>query len=477
MLPKKLAFVDIETTGTRYQYDRVIEIGIIRVEDNKIVQQYNQLLNPQCHLPPEITLLTGITAKDLENKPTFQEIKNTIFELLDECIFVAHNARFDYSFLKYEFAREEIKFAPKQCCTVKLSRYLFPTHSHHNLDAVMQRLNLVCKNRHRAYEDAHLLYQFYNKVQTMFSLETLEKALGAAMKKPSLPMKLKHEDLEVLPEEPGVYIFYSANDIPLYVGKSKNIKERVLSHFSADIRNNKEMKISQQIERIETIVTAGELGALFLEAKLVKKLLPLYNHQLRKQNELIALMSQTDKNNYPTILMQTITTIDPNELENFVGFFRSKRQAKDYLARMVKEYSLCDKLLGIEKTNSSCFSYRLDICKGACIGKEPAIKYNMRFLQAFSEIKVKPWPFKGPIIIEEYNPLNKKKEHFIIDKWCYIGSIKYTEDATNEQLSQDISFDLDIYKILRGFFRNPNNIKQVKTIKNTSLWTSNLSAS
>jgi len=484
MLPAKLAFVDIETSGMRSQFDRVIEIGIVRVENNQVVQTYNQLINPETHLPPEITYLTGITGKDLEGKPTFQEVKQNIFDIIEDCVFVAHNVRFDYGFLKHEFSRHNMQFSPKQCCTVKLSRKLFPTERHHNLDAVMQRLQLVCETRHRAFDDAHLLYQFYKKIQTMFPLETIETAVNIVMKKPSLPTKLQIEDLNQLPEQPGVYIFYGSDEpketngkntinnkaglIPLYVGKSKNIKDRVLSHFSSDIRNGTEMKITQQIERIETITTAGELGALFVEAKLVKKLLPLYNRQLRRQSELIALMSDTDVYGYPTAHIETLKTIDPNNLSSFLGFFRSRRQAKDYLGRMVKEYQLCEKLLGIEKTQTSCFSYRLGICKGACIQKEPSLKYMIRFIQAFSRMKVKPWPFPGPIAIEEYNPLSDKKEYFVVDKWCYIGSVKYNEDLENdlqadkqENFQQDIKFDLDTYKILRRFLNNPNNSKQV----------------
>ncbi len=498
MLPSKIAFVDLETTGARFQFDRVIEVGIVRVENNQIVKTFNQLLNPQRHLPPEITHLTGITAQDLERKPTFQDVKQQVFDLIDGCLFVAHNARFDYGFLKYEFSLEHIQFSPKQCCTVKLSRHLFPTHRHHNLDAVMRRLQLVCENRHRALDDAHLLYQFYTKIQTMFPQNVMETAIDIVMKKPSLPPKLKMEDIDILPEQPGVYIFYGSDErsdgdrlrakrdrggkdetkktnyklqitnntaqIPLYIGKSKNIKDRVLSHFSADIHNSAEMKIAQQIERIETIVTAGELGALFVESQLIKTMLPIYNRMLRQQRELVALTSATDAFGYPTVKMKILETIDPNLLPSFIGFFRSRKQAKDYLARMVKEYQLCDKLLGIEKTNTGCFSYRLGICKGACVQKEPALKYMIRFLSAFSSLKIKPWPFRGPIAIEEYNPVSEKKEYFIVDKWCYIGSVLFSGDLSNESLKRDIHFDLDTYKILTRFLKNPQNREKIKVL-------------
>ncbi len=464
MLPAKLAFVDLETTGTRFPYDRVIEIGIVRVENNEIVETYNQLLNPQRYLPPEIELLTGITSKDLDNQPTFHDVKDKVYELLKDAVFCAHNARFDYGFIKHEFNREELPFTAKQCCTVKLSRNLFPDERHHNLDAVMNRMQLSCDHRHRAYSDAFLIYQFYQKVQYLFPTERFVSALKVAMNRPSLPSQLKQTDVDNLPELPGVYIFYGQENIPLYVGKSKNIHERVLSHFNADIRSSTEMQMSQQVKNIETITTAGELGALFTESKLIKKLLPLYNRQLRRQTELIGLYRETDSNGYPIVALKTLTKLEPSGLERFIGFFRSRRQAKNYLARMVKEYNLCEKLLGLEKTPGSCFAHRLGICKGACMKKESVVKYLLRFTTAFSGLKVKPWPFNGPIAIEEKNLFTNKLEYFLVDKWCYFGDVHVDEHGNVKDVIKDVEFDLDVYNILRRFFNEEKNLSSIKLL-------------
>src|SRR5437868_4812001 len=168
MLPKKLAFVDIETTGGRSFYDRVLEIGILRVEENQIVKTFHSLINPQAYIPPEITLLTGITARDIENAPTFRQIKDEILETLTDCIFVAHNVRFDYGFLKNEFQRENISFKSKHFCTVRLSQILYPMHRHHNLNAIIERFNFHCEQRHRALDDAQILFEFYKKIQEQF---------------------------------------------------------------------------------------------------------------------------------------------------------------------------------------------------------------------------------------------------------------------------------------------------------------------
>lgn len=491
-LPNKLAFVDIETTGMRSAYDRIIEIGILRVEDNELVQTFHSLINPQTYIPREITNLTGITGQDLENAPTFRAVKDEIIEILADCTFVAHNVRFDYGFLKHELMRENIAYNAKHFCTVRLSRILYPSWSRHNLDALIEHCNIACESRHRAFDDAKVLYEFYNHIQKTLPPEQVLEALTKTMKRPSLPVKLPFEELEKLPDKPGVYVFYGPDDtaveqmklgdanvspikpetpiesgktknlIPLYVGKSINIRNRVLSHFSADIASPTEMKISQQIESIETFTTAGELGALFLESRMIKEMLPLYNKRSRIKHELIALRSRTTKQGYKECYMEPITTIAPDHLENFLGFFRSRRQAKAFLADKAKEFQLCEKLLGLEKTPTACFAYRLSRCKGACALREKPEVYNLRFETSMIGSKILPWPFSGAITIEE-EALDGKKEYFIIDNWCYVGNVTVdSEGFVKDNLLQNITFDLDMYKILKQYIKSPKNKRKIK---------------
>lgn len=474
MLPDKLAFVDIETTGTSARFGRIIEIGIIRVEEGIITKTYQTLLNPQTHLPPEIEMLTGITQKDLEDKPTFREVKKDILEILVDSVFVAHNVRFDYSFLKHEFGREQIDFRLKHFCTVRLSRALYPKERHHNLDALIERFNLKCENRHRAFDDARILWDFYQKAKKDATDETFNDALSIALRRPNIPTNLTEDVLDNLPEQPGVYIFYGENGMPLYVGKSIDIKDRVLSHFSQDLHSLREMNIASQITSIETIPTAGELGALFLESQLIKKLLPLYNRMLRNKRELIGLMKETDDKGYNTIRFESFDRIPVEKLDSFLGFFRSKKETKTFLSDINKEYSLCEKLLGIEKTTAACFGYRLGRCKGACIGKEASLFYNLRFTSAFYKTKIKPWPYDGPILISETNELTGNDEHFLIDKWCYLGNVKIPDsDFSNNFDSLELCnsdsnyvFDLDMYRILLRFLNKQENYNKVKALRN-----------
>jgi len=483
MLPNKIAFVDIETTGMRSSHDRIIEIGILRVENNQLVNTFQSLINPQAYLPKEITGLTGITAKELENAPTFRSIKDEVREILEDCTFVAHNVRFDYGFIKNEFLRENFTYSAKHFCTVRLSRLLFPQWQRHNLDALIQNCNIECQSRHRAFDDAQVLFHFYNHLQKTLSPEELEQALAKTLKKPSLPIKLPPEELDKLPDRPGVYIFYGADDrkdqefaktkfqtknlIPLYVGKSVNIRNRVLSHFSSDIASATEMKISQQIESIETITTAGELGALFLESQMIKELLPIYNKISRVKHELIALKSKMNEHKYLECYIEPITTITPNDLPHFLGFSRSRRQAKAMLADLAKNFTLCEKLLGLENTKAACFAHRLKRCNGACVNLEKPEIYNLRFITAFSDLKILPWPFAGAIAINE-SEVSGKTEYFIIDNWCYIGKVTVdSEGNMKDTISKHVAFDLDMYKILKQYIKNPANRKKISNLPST----------
>ncbi len=467
MLPTTLAFVDIETSGTSLTHDSIIEIGILRVENEKIVKKFQSLIQPQTFVSPFIQEMTGITTSMLEKAPSFSEVRKEVFALLQDAVFVAHNARFDYGFLRNHFKRHELSFSAKQLCTVKLSRHLFPRWPRHNLDSVIEHFDLTCKKRHRAYDDAKVLWDFYKKLLQQEEPEKIEKAIHFAMKRPSLPLGISEDSLDDLPETSGVYLFYGEEENPLYIGKSKNIRDRVLSHFSGDLVSGVEMKITQQIKRIETIPTAGELGALLLESSLIKQLQPLYNRMLRYKQKLLVL-KQTELNGYSSVILQTVDHIDINELDTILGVFKSQKQAKNILSTLAKAKQLCPKLLGLEKTKKSCFAYQLEQCKGACIGKERPLFYNTRFLEAFSHQKFKTWPFKGPIRIKEKNLLTEKEEVFVIDKWCLLGSMKDEGELSTDYELQATNylFDVDTYKILSRFLLSNDNTAHVTNLPN-----------
>lgn len=469
-LPENLTFVDIETTGGSIIADRVIEIGILQVRKNKLLTTYQTFLNPDRPLPDEIQLLTGITPADLEKAPSFFDIKDELFDHFDDSVFVAHNARFDYGFLKQEFLRYGIKFIPKQLCTVKLSRLLFPEHKHHNLDSIIERFQFTIGNRHRALSDAKILWEFYQKVQGLFPTERFIQTVSHILKKPNIPPQLKNFNLSGIPESPGVYIFYGKSGQPLYVGKSKNIRERVFNHFSLSAGNSLEMKIYTQVESIDFIETAGELGALLKESEMIKKLMPLYNKMLRNKEKL-TVARKTETDGIFSIKLEESDFINPNLLEEIMGIYKTKRAAREALVNIAKEFNLCDRFLGLEKTNSSCFNFKLGKCSGICVGKEKPIKYNLRFIEAFLNSKIKPWPYKGPIIIKEVSEAGEKEEQFLIDNWCVVQR----EEGETENL-EGLKFDYDIYKILKRFLYRSSPFSLLPAIDGNSSGIINASA-
>jgi DNA polymerase-3 subunit epsilon len=230
----KLAFVDIETTGSSPQMDRVIEVGVLRVENNRLIKKYSALVDPGCSISPFITNITGITDKDVASAPSFHQIADELFALLQGCTFVAHNVRFDYGFLKTEFDRAGLDFEADHFCTAKLSRQLYPRFKRHNLDSIMDRHDIACKNRHRAFDDAQVLWEFYKKVKKNFKKEKLDAALAGISRCPSWPAGIPKEEIQRLPNTPGVYVFYGESQAPLYVGKSVN---RTTSKVHRSFRN------------------------------------------------------------------------------------------------------------------------------------------------------------------------------------------------------------------------------------------------
>lgn len=467
MLPTKFAFVDLETTGTSVKRDRIIEIAIIRTENNKLVDSYHTLINPNIRVSSYIEDLTGISKYDILLAPSFRQVSFNIQNALEDYIFVSHNARFDYAFLRNEFSRLEKKFSKKQLCTVKLSRYLFPRYRRHDLDSIIKRHNICCKKRHRAYDDAKAIWDFFQLIQVKFDNNVLSKAISYVLKKPSIPININEKELDAIPESPGVYLFYSSDNTPLYIGKSKNVRERVLSHFSNDSYTSKEMHICQQIERIETVKTSGELGALFLEATLIKKLQPIYNRKLRNRKKFFVLKNAKNKHGYDTAILEIVNNIDVSEIETVLGVFRSKRQSVDFLVSIARKNNLCDKILGLQNTNKACFGYHLGRCFGACIRKESPLFYNARFSLAFSSEKIKTWPYKGPIILEEKNYLENTSEAFLIDRWCLLGKLKINEANQDFDITKDeYFFDYDIYKIIRSYLSKKNSLK-IKTLLQT----------
>lgn len=286
ILDAPLAIVDLETTGAHPVHDRITEIAVIEVDGGEVRAEWNTLVDPQTSIPHAIQALTGITNAMVAGAPTFAALAEDLFQRLEGRVVVAHNARFDYGFLKQEFERRGLNYNARTLCTVRLSRKLYPEHARHNLDALISRHGIVCQARHRALGDARVLREFLAIATREHGLEAVATAARAIAKQPSLPAAIERSVIDAIPDAPGVYVFHGENGTPLYVGKSMTLRTRILAHFSDDVRSVRQRQIAREVRTIETIRTCGELGAHLKEAERVKALLPAFNRRPRRDSGL-----------------------------------------------------------------------------------------------------------------------------------------------------------------------------------------------
>ncbi len=447
----KLVFLDLETTGTNPVADRITEIGLVEVDASGKAVHWSSLVNPEVPIPSFIQGLTGISNAMVKDAPTFAELAPALHDRLQGALFIAHNARFDYGFLRNAFSEAGLPFKADVLCTVKLSRALYPGERKHNLDSLIERHALKADARHRALADADLLWQLWQKLKATLPAETLGAALQSLLQRPSLPSHLPTDALDAIPDTPGVYLFYGENDMPLYVGKSVRLRQRVLSHFNSDHKLYKDMRLSQQLHRIEVRQTAGEIGALLLEAQLVKDLQPVHNRLLRRQGDLCAWRLKEDDKGHTLPVLTFASEQDFGRADRLYGLFSSKRKAEAALRELAEAHQLCLLQLGLEGRVGSgkpCFNWQLKRCKGVCIGKEAESFHRARLEGALANLHVKVWPWPGAVGLVERD--GDRSDVHVVNNWCYLGTARSDDELWTllEQQPSRPAFDLDTYKIL-----------------------------
>ncbi len=448
---EKLVFIDLETTGTNPVADRITEVGLVEVDASGKATHWSSLVNPEVPIPSFIQGLTGISNAMVKDAPTFAELAPALHDRLQGALFIAHNARFDYGFLRNAFSQTGLPYKADVLCTVKLSRALYPTERKHNLDSLIERHALKADARHRALADADLLWQLWQKLNATLPAATFGAALQSLLQRPSLPSHLPSDALDEIPDTPGVYLFYGENDMPLYVGKSVRLRQRVLSHFNSDHKLYKDMRLSQQLHRIEVRETAGEIGALLLEAQLVKDLQPVHNRQLRRQGDLCAWRLKEDDKGHTLPVLTFASEQDFGRADRLYGLFSTKRKAEAALRELAELHQLCLVQLGLEGrvgNGKPCFNWQLKRCKGVCIGKEAESFHRARLESALANLHVKVWPWPGSVGLIE--TAGERTDIHVVNNWCYLGTARSDDELWTllEQLPTRPAFDLDTYKIL-----------------------------
>jgi len=224
--------IDIETTGGSAKSSKIIEVAIVTFDGDSIVDSYSTLINPQRHIPPFITSLTGITNEMVESSPTFEEVADTILDKTRDKIFVAHNVNFDYGFIKNEFNKLNIKFDRKKLCTVRLAKKIIPGFRSYSLGTLTNELGITINDRHRALGDAEATAKVLEILIKKDVNRFIEYSLKKNSREATLPPNLSKEVFDQLPEKAGVYYFHNKKRTVVYVGKAKNIMDMLMKQTS-----------------------------------------------------------------------------------------------------------------------------------------------------------------------------------------------------------------------------------------------------
>lgn len=367
------AIVDIETTGGYAENHRVTEVAIIHHDGMQITHRYQTLINPGRRVPLFITGLTGITNEMVREAPLFEDVAEELYEQLKEKVFVAHNAHFDYGFLRSEFEQAGIQWSARKLCTVKLSRKIFPGLDSYSLGRLAESLGITIEDRHRAGGDAEATARIFDLLLKRDDQGVIAKALKRGSGDAILPPNLRKEDVDRLPDQPGVYYFLDARGQVIYVGKAINLRKRIHGHFTGDAAEWNRSNIRNEIHGIRYELTGNELVALILEAQEIRTLWPKYNLAQKVRLEPWGIFDYYDRNGYRRFVVNAVARNTKPLLT-----FANKSAAWSSLWSKVKEFDLCPKLSGLQTAKGKCFAHQSGSCKGACESKESAADYNAR---------------------------------------------------------------------------------------------------
>lgn len=442
--------LDLETTGGNPVSDRIIEIAVVRVEEGREVVRWSTLVNPGRWVSPFITNLTGIDNSMVADAPSFEAVAARLLELLEGTVLVAHNARFDHGFLKNAFLRMQIDLRVRVLCTVRLSRKLYPQHKGHGLDAIMRRHGLHSDARHRAMGDVDMVLQWLALAGREMGVEPVRAAAQALVSGvASVPPHLE-TPLQEIPDAPGVYLLYGENRQPLYIGKSVHLRTRVLSHFLSDPKPGRGMQLAQETRSVDFRRTAGELGALLLESRLVTQLQPTYNRRLRSSAPLCVWQLAQDVQAVPQLQLIELSDVQHGLPDAAYGFFKSVKAARQALLALVDAHGLCARLLGLEPGVGRCVAQQLGRCAGACCGEENPRAHLLRVQLAMASHRLMDWPFAGCIGLREHDPRTGRTDIHLFDRWCHLRTV-HDESELSDALDarRVMAFDVDTYQLLR----------------------------
>ncbi|WP_298536787.1 exonuclease domain-containing protein [uncultured Algibacter sp.] len=434
--------IDVETSG---KSNRLTEISIFKYDGTQVIDEYTSLVDPEQFIPDYITALTGIDNGMVAHAPTFSEIAQDILAFTENCIFVAHNVNFDYNAIRNEFKDIGIDFNRKKLCTIRLARKLIPGHKSYSLGKLCNALHIGIHGRHRARGDAEATVVLFELLLHQEGAETVfNDFLKKSSKEATLPSHLPTSVFNSLPHTPGVYYFKNKKGKIIYVGKAKDIKKRVLSHFYS--KTKKSLEMCRETADIDFSLSGSELIALLMEDAAIKKHYPQYNQVAKRAPKMHAIFSYTDRKGIIHLAYNTLKAT-PNPLL----VLHSITECRQQIELLCNQFELCPKYCHLQEGVETCNHFKIHTCKGICKEQEYPERYNKRVLQATETLKNN----KKDVVLKQKGRYDYEDAFIMIEQGTYVGYgfIDKTEQINNtEELEsflirqQDNS---DVQKIIR----------------------------
>ncbi|MBL4709191.1 MAG: GIY-YIG nuclease family protein [Flavobacteriales bacterium] len=419
------AIIDIETTGGSATRSRITEIAIYKHDGEKIVDEYQTLINPCQEIPYNIINLTGIDNDMVADAPLFFDVAAIIDKFTKDCVFVAHNVNFDYGFVKAEFDRIGLSFKRKKLCTVRLSRKLLPGKPSYSLGKLCQSENIIVQNRHRAAGDAKATTVLFGRLLKIDTDGFIENALKPLSYEALMPPNMPKIDFLALPNTQGIYYLLNQKKEIIYIGKAKDIKKRVHSHFSGNTNTKSKYYFVKNIFGIDFQEIPDTILVDIIEATEIKKHWPIHNRSMKRITLNHGLFQYTDRNGY-----ERFNSGRCGKHDKPIKSFKSLVDLKHFLKEIVIDYNLCPRLSNLQPISSGKCHYVEDLdCRGACMQEESAALYNLRVQQAIEE-KVNQ---NTTYILKEQSKDGMDQAVILVEKGRYkgYGKLPIDSDLTN----------------------------------------------
>ncbi|MCU0321170.1 MAG: exonuclease domain-containing protein [Chitinophagaceae bacterium] len=406
------AIVDIETTGGHASSNGITEIAIVLHNGKEIEGKYSTLVNPNVAIPPYVQSLTGITNAMVAIAPQFSTIAPNIYNLLKDRIFVAHNVNFDYSFVKHHLQEAGFDLNTPKLCTIRTARKVFPGYRKYGLGSICRELDIEINDRHRAEGDAIAttkLFELLLANDTSGEIKSMLKGRNAAQ---YLPPNVDEEVVLELPALPGVYYFHDKKGKVIYVGKAKDIKQRVTSHFSNNKPTKQKQDFLRSIYNITYKVCGTELMASILESIEIRRLWPIYNHSQKKIEQVFGLYVFEDARGYWRLVIDK----QKKHLQP-IHSFSSLLEGRQILKTLIDRFELCAKL---------CF---IDLSAGATLVElksELPDVYNKRVNAAITYLEGQLPSF----VIREDDVAGDEQSCVLVEKGKFAGMGKVLKETS-----------------------------------------------